>query len=127
MAYLLDTQAFIWFLEGNPRLPSKARQIISDVDNLICLSIASLWEIGIKVSIGKLVLDRPFEKTIDKMNEENIALLAIMPAHILKLMSLEFHHKDPFDRIIASQAIVEGLEIISSDDVFKLYPVSVKW
>jgi len=127
MTYLLDTQTLLWALEGNPRLSRKAHSLMEDPANTLMVSIASLWEVAIKVSIGKLELAQPLHEIIIKLPEADIALLPIEPHHILEVERLAFIHRDPFDRMIISQAIAENFEIISSDEVFSQYPVRVHW
>ncbi len=127
MTYLLDTQALIWAFENDARLSEKARNIIADEANDLCVSIASLWEMAIKISIGKLDFAFSLEQVIEKLRDEGIALLPIQPAHILQVRDLPLFHKDPFDRVIIAQARVEKIETISSDDIFGSYPIGVIW
>jgi PIN domain nuclease of toxin-antitoxin system len=92
------------------------------------LSTASLWEIAIKVSIGKLELLQPYGKLIPQQLEENdIDVLPITLKHLTKLIELSFHHRDPFDRLIIAQALMEKIPIISSDTIFTDYPVKLIW
>ena len=101
MRLLLDTHAFLWFIEGNLNLSARARQLIEDENNQRFLSIASLWEISIKVSIGKLELGIPFTEFFQEQVYGNaIALLEIQAEHLDILAKLPFYHKDPFDRLI---------------------------
>src|SRR5215213_196665 len=105
MRALLDTHSFIWFVEGDQNLSPAARQSITDPANEILLSAASLWEIAIKVSIGKLSLTQPFQTSVlGQMAYNDIRLLDISVAHILEVLTLPFHHRDPFDRMIIAQA-----------------------
>ena len=127
MTYLLDTQTLIWALENNPRLSAKATKLITDGDNSLWVSIASVWEMAIKSSIKKLELTQTLEDIIKRLPEMEISLLPIQPDHILVVEKLPLLHRDPFDRIIIAQAIVEKLEIISSDEQFSLYPVIFHW
>ncbi len=127
MVYLIDTQIFIWALENNPRLSKKAISLLTNGDNSIFISIATLWEIAIKVSIGKLELTQSLEEIIRRLPETGIAVFAIEPKHILGLEKLPFFHRDPFDRIIIAQAIAENMEVISSDEMFPNYPITVHW
>ena len=121
MQLLIDTHILIWFLEGNNLLSKSNRQIITDSNNDIFLSIASLWETAIKISIGKITLTRPLADVIKQIAVENIEILPIAPEHILQVSTLPFHHRDPFDRIIVSQAIVENVNLISADAAFDDY------
>lgn len=125
MNYIVDTQCLIWFFEGNPALDSKAKSVIEDPSTNIFMSIAALWEIAIKISIGKLILSQPLEVLIARLSVDDIHILNIDPAHILELLTLTYFHKDPFDRIMIAQAIKEGLTVITSDSVFQNYPVNI--
>jgi PIN domain nuclease of toxin-antitoxin system len=127
MKYLLDTHALIWFLEGDSQLSSKAKNIIVSTDNQILISIASLWEMAIKMSIGKLNLSQNLELIIQRLEEEYIEILPIEVEHILKIQTLEFHHKDPFDRIIIAQSLIEGTTLVSIEDIFDNYKVQRLW
>ena len=128
MNTLLDTHAFLWFIEGSPRLSVRARELIRDPETELFLSIASLWEIAIKSSIGRLPLLRPFDELIpDQLARHEIVLLPIDVRHLVQLMHLERHHGDPFDRMLIAQAIAEHLPIISGDTAFDAYPVARMW
>ena len=128
MNYLLDTHTFLWFLEGNNSLSSKARIIIEDADNTIYVSIASIWEIAIKISISKLKLSVNLEEVKTEIVKNNFEILPLDFEHIIDLTNLEQIHKDPFDRIIISQAISEKCTIISKDSNFDFYKnVNVLW
>ncbi len=128
MNLLLDTHTFLWFIAGDASLSKSARSGIEDLNNNRYLSVASLWEIAIKVSAGKLELDEPFETLIpDQLVENRIELLGISIAHLASVSSLPFHHRDPFDRLIAAQANVEQLTLVSIDDVFDAYGVTRLW
>jgi PIN domain nuclease of toxin-antitoxin system len=127
MKILLDTHTFIWFINGDERLPLPARAYIQDVNNQRFLSIASIWEIAIKISLNKLSLHSNFNR-IDEFLEANvIELLPITLGHLSPLLDLDFHHRDPFDRVIITQAISENYYILTKDEVFKLYPVKLLW
>ena len=121
MRYLIDTHTFLWFVEGSNQLSDKVLQIISSNDNDVLLSIASLWEISIKSSLGKLKINDSFDTVIKDVRDNNINILPIEFNHILANHNLEHHHKDPFDRIIAAQCLSEDLDIISKDSIFDLY------
>jgi PIN domain nuclease of toxin-antitoxin system len=128
MRMLLDTHTFVWFIEDNPRLPPMIRALIEDPSNVVLVSIVSVWEIAIKVGIGKLVLSQPFETFIPQQLALNYAaLLSVDLRHVLVVAGLPFYHRDPFDRLIIAQAMVEGLPILSADKVFDLYAVSRLW
>ena len=127
MSYLLDTQALIFFFENDPNLSSKAKTLIENPQNGIFVSIASLWEIAIKISIGKLHPTQPLKKFFDRIPEENMDLMDIGESHILTVSTLPLHHRDPFDLIIIAQALSENLEIISNNGAFDAYPVNRIW
>ena len=121
MKYLIDTHIFIWFVENLPNLSQSLKNTIEDKNSEIFISIASLWEISIKMSIGKLRLNRKYEKILDVLKDNSIEILPITFAHTLENSKLPFYHRDPFDRIIVAQAIVENLDFISADAVFDDY------
>ncbi len=128
MRALLDTNAFLWFISGSDRLSSKASDYIADFNNDLVISKASLWEIAIKTSLGKLELLSPFDQLIPTQLEKNaIDVLPIELDHISGIINLEFHHRDPFDRLIIAQGITEQIPIVTSDRMFTKYPVEVIW
>jgi PIN domain nuclease of toxin-antitoxin system len=128
MSYLLDTHTFLWFIEGSSNLSKKARSVIENSQNKNYISIASIWEMAIKLSIGRLKLDVNMEDLKQEILKNNFEILPLDFEHIIKLSSLDAIHKDPFDRILISQAIFEGLTIISKDSNFELYKkVKLLW
>jgi len=127
MAFLLDTHTFIWFINGDRSLPETAINDIKNVKYKCFISIASIWEIAIKANLNKLELKSDFDKIIDFLAYNEIEILPITFEYIQMLNNLEFHHKDPFDRIIIAQGIAEQLTIITKDESFKKYDVSVQW
>jgi PIN domain nuclease of toxin-antitoxin system len=127
MKLLIDTQSFIWFVENDKQLPLKIKNELEDHNNTIIISIASLWEMAIKMSLGKLNLSCDIEKMIDKLYQNGFEILPILPEHIIKLSTLVYFHRDPFDRIIISQGLTENIPIVSSDEVFDEYNVKRKW
>jgi PIN domain nuclease of toxin-antitoxin system len=126
MDVLIDTQSFIWFFENNPRLPSSVKTLMERSSGLV-VSIASFWEITIKTSLGKLVIPENIAGVIDKSLSKGFKILPIEREHLIVLSTLDLIHRDPFDRIIISQAIAENMPLVSSDDVFKQYPVNCVW
>jgi PIN domain nuclease of toxin-antitoxin system len=127
MRLLLDTHTFLWFIDGTV-LSSRIRQMIEDTANERVLSVASLWEMSIKVSIGKLSLGLPFASLVETQIEGNlIRLLPIAPTHLDVLAGLPYHHRDPFDRLIIAQAIIENAIILSRDTAFDDYPINRVW
>ena len=128
MRYLIDTHAFIWFITNDDRLGKRAYEEISNIENEVVLSIASLWEMAIKASLGKLELGKPFRALIPRELVANeIGLLSIAPKHLSVLADLPFHHRDPFDRLIIAQAIIEGIPVVSRDGDFPKYPIQIVW
>ncbi len=124
MPALLDTNAFLWFISGSERLSSNALNYIADFENDLVISAASLWKIAIKTSLGKLELLSPFDQLIPSQLEKNaIAVLSIELTYLTKTIDLEFHHRDPFDRLIIAQGITDKIPIITSDAVFAKYPM----
>ncbi|MGK7881027.1 MAG: type II toxin-antitoxin system VapC family toxin [Crocosphaera sp.] len=128
MKLLLDTHIFLWFIDGSSKLSQNARTLIENQTNERFLSIASLWEIAIKVSIGKLKLQLSVSDLVtEQVYDNDIKLLAITPQHLDILKQLDFHHKDPFDRLIIAQAIADNLTILSVDSIFDNYPLKRLW
>lgn len=128
MTALLDTQAFLWFVLDDPQLSLTARQFIEDSSNRLYLSPASFWEIAIKISIGKYSLPIPFQTFVETQLRSNaISILPIELSHADLITKMPFHHRDPFDRLLISQALAEDLTIITSDALFDLYGVNRCW
>lgn len=121
MQYLIDTHVFLWFVSNAKELSQTARTLIEDGQNEIFISIASLWEISIKTALGKLTVNGKYETVIDDVTDNSIQVLPINFAHTVEQNRLPFHHRDPFDRIIISQAIVENMDFISADAIFDDY------
>lgn len=128
MRVLLDTHAFLWFVLGDAQLSGTARQHIEDPGNEKLLSPASYWEIAIKISVQKYTLSQPYEVFMQQGIADNgFLILPIEPRHTAVLTNLPFHHRDPFDRLIIAQAMVEQTPVISGDAVFAAYPVTCLW
>ncbi len=128
MRALLDTHAMYWYIEGDPRLSATAQTLIQDASNEILISPASYWEIAIKVSIGKWKLNRTYEEFIDiGLSKYGFQVLLILPTHTARVIGLPFHHKDPFDRLLIAQGMVEGIPIISNDSALDAYGISRLW
>lgn len=121
MQYLIDTHVFLWFVTNAKQLSKTAKTEIEDGSNEIFISIASLWEISIKTALGKLSIKGNYESVIDDITDNSIQILPVSFAHTVEQNRLPFHHRDPFDRIIISQAIVENMNFISADAVFDNY------
>lgn len=128
MRFLLDTHTFIWFVTGHNRLSTKARQLIEISDNRRFVSMVTLWEIAIKMSLGKLTIGGNFKQLVpQQLIENDMQLLPIEVFHLHQLVQLPFHHRDPFDRLLVAQSIVENLPLISRDSIFDSYPVQRLW
>lgn len=123
MRILLDTQAMIWHLEGNERLSRGQRDFIMDPHSEVFVSLATIWEIAIKISIGKLRLRKPLTQILEQLAVQSIDILTIAPGHVLQVASLPLLHRDPFDRMIIAQSKVEFLTIVTTDPSFAAYGV----
>jgi PIN domain nuclease of toxin-antitoxin system len=121
MEYLLDTHTFLWFINGDEQISQKAKDAITNPDAIKYISIISFWEIVIKLNLGKLNLDLPFEDLRKQVTLNGFDLLPLTFEHTIELTSLDLHHRDPFDRIIISQALAENLTLISKDGNFEKY------
>jgi PIN domain nuclease of toxin-antitoxin system len=128
MKYLLDTHAFLWYLLGDTNLAIKAKDIIGTKENLY-FSIVSLWEISIKINIGKLQINRPIEDLSKELQSINIQILPIVNKDIELYSALTFpsNHRDPFDRMLIVQAINHSFILISRDVKFDAYPIQRLW
>ena len=127
MKVLLDTHTFLWFLGGSSELSKQARTFIENPEHEKYISIASFWEIAIKNSLGKLTLDVPFAELKTEVIKNSFQILPITFQDTLQLTTLPFHHRDPFDRIIISQAIGNKLMLVSCDSNFSSYDVNLLW
>ncbi len=126
MDTLLDTQIILWAINGDKRLSKKHKETFLNPENRLYFSVAGYWEIAIKVSIGKLKLSKQWQRIIQRELQQNsIKLLPITLQHCDCLSTLPFHHRDPFDRILIAQAIIENLTILSSDRQFKKYSIKL--
>ena len=123
---LLDTHAFIWYSEDDPKLPESIKTDIETADR-VYISIASLWEIAIKLSIGKLSLRSNYESIESSLEPAGIILLPISFADTVRVMNLPLHHRDPFDRVLIAQAINNSLTLVSCDAAFSAYPIQLRW
>ncbi len=128
MNALLDTHTFLWWFTDDRRLPPAVRDMLSDGRNSIFLSVASGWEMAIKMHIGRLRLPTPLEEFIaEQMAVNAFQALPIQMSHALHVYSLPRHHNDPFDRLLIAQSQLEGLPILTSDPAFDEYEVEVIW
>jgi PIN domain nuclease of toxin-antitoxin system len=128
MRLLLDTHTLLWFLSDDAQLSDPARKLIEDGANEILLSIASLWEMAIKISLGKLTIGGPFDIFIpEQLALNSIGLLGITLAHTAAVSTLPFHHRDPFDRLLIAQSLVDAVPIVSRDGILDAYGVVRMW
>ena len=128
MKLLLDTHTFLWFIAGNTTLSVKCRAMIEADENEKLVSIASVLEIAIKCSMGKLSLEKPFAELIpQQIHRNNFRLHQLTIENGVALARLPFHHRDPFDRMIIAQSLVENLPILSNDGAFDAYGVKRIW
>ncbi len=127
MNLLLDTHAVIWFITDDSRLPRRTKTLLEDSGNNCFISIATLWEIAIKNSLGRLELNAELKEIFSIINNTGFELLPITESHILANASLPYHHHDPFDRIIIAQSIEENLYVVTKDDKFVSYTTAIAW
>jgi len=128
MKYLLDTHAFLWFVLDDKRISTNAKLIIKDSKNEIFFSAASAWEMAIKIKLNRLKIKGNLESFIvEQLSANNILPLSITISHSLYTERLPQFHKDPFDRIIIAQSIVENLQLISTDKDIRKYNVKLVW
>jgi len=125
---LLDTHTLIWLATDDARISEKARRLVGDLKNDLYLSVASVWELAIKKSLGKIDLQMPLAAFVQSQTEAlNLRRLDIHSEHALLVEGLPFHHRDPFDRMLVAQALHEGLSILGADSVFDSYSVKRLW
>jgi PIN domain nuclease of toxin-antitoxin system len=128
MKILIDTHAFLWLITGDARLSAGAREAFLEPKHQLYLSASSLWEISIKVSLGKLKLKKGWLKIIETEMKKNLVLwLPIEMHHCEQLTKLPFYHRDPFDRMLIAQAAAEGMHILSNDGEFPKYGIGCIW
>ena len=127
MKLLLDTHALLWFFNGTNELSHKARTAIENTENIKYVSIASLQEIAIKISLNKLKFEKGYKNIASLIEENGFEFLPLSFEHTIKLSVLPFHHRDPFDRMLVSQAMVEDLVIITKDITIKDYAIKILW
>ncbi len=125
MRVLLDTQAIIWYLEGNQNLARKHREIIVNADSEVFVSMASLWEIAVKTTTGKLTISRSITEILKQLTLQSIEILSIEPGHVLQVATLSLDHPDPFDRMIIAQSKVEFLPVITNDPAYADYGIKL--
>ena len=128
MRVLLGTHAFLWWIAGTPALGRRATAAVANADNEVLFSLASCWELAIKHSLGKVRVPGSLDRFIpEHLTLNGFALLGVERRHVLRVANLPFHHRDPFDRLPATQALEEQLAIVSADRVFRKYGVTTIW
>lgn len=121
---LVDTHALLWWLTDDVALSPTAREVLADPQNELLVSTASLWKIAIKRSLGKLTAP---EDLPDRIVDEGFSWLFVTPAHAWQVNDLPTHHRDPFDRLLVSQALCESLPLVTGDARFHDYGVEIRW
>ena len=128
MKLLLDTHAFLWWVEGTPAVGRRAKAAVADPDNEVFFSIASCWELAIKIRLGKLRLAEPLQRFVPRQLSANgFSLLDLRFDHVVRVVDLPLHHGDPFDRLLVAQALADDLTVVSADRTFRKYEVGVLW
>lgn len=128
MNLLLDTHTLIWFLNGNETdLSTKAKQLITDPANVSYISIASLWEMAIKIRLSSLSFDPGYDNLLALLDQNGFELLPVTFQHTRRLLTLPMHHRDPFDRLLIAQSIIESLLFVTADAHIHQYEVDWVW
>lgn len=126
MKLLLDTHIFIWWADQPERLSPTALFALEDEANDLLLSVVSVWEMQIKIQLGKLKLSLPLKELVTNQQDTNdLTVLPVELAHVLTLDALPFHHKDPFDRLLIAQSVQEAFTIVTADSQFSAYSVKL--
>jgi PIN domain nuclease of toxin-antitoxin system len=121
MKILLDSHTLIWLYTGNERLSQLAKTTISDETNECFMSVATIWEMALKIKLDKMNIGVPLHRFVEDVVDNGIQILQINLIHIFNTQNLAFHHRDPFDRMLVSQAIVENMNFVSADTIVDLY------
>jgi PIN domain nuclease of toxin-antitoxin system len=128
MKVLLDTNVFIWLNDAPHRVREQVMTVVANPDNDLFLSLTSIWEMQIKIQLGKLELSDALPDILRTQQvDNNLQILTINLSHIWALGNLPYHHRDPFDRLLIAQAQIEGMTLVSADGVFDLYEVDLLW
>lgn len=127
MKLLLDTHTFLWMDHASYKLPERTKTLLEDSSNELLLSLVSIWEMQIKAQLGKLQLRTGLATVIADQQQNGVTLLPVTLLHIFALQHLPMHHRDPFDRLLITQAQYEGASLLSKDSEFSDYAVSVIW
>jgi PIN domain nuclease of toxin-antitoxin system len=125
---LIDTHALIWLAEDSPDLSAVARQVAIENDHSLFCSVASVWEIAIKLSLGKLRMSIPLDGSFERLLEKSgFRIISVEYSHAARVGMLPWHHRDPFDRLLVAQAMVEGMSLLSHDDQLDAYGIHRIW
>ncbi len=127
MKVLFDTHTFLWWDSEPGRLSQRVLELCQNPENTLLLSTASVWEIQIKIQLGKLKLNLSLADIIHQQEENGIEILPVHISHVLALSDLPSYHKDPFDRLLIAQSIIEETVFASADETIAKYPVKVIW
>ena len=128
MRLLLDTHTFLWFISDDSKLSHRARSLLTSETNILFVSTASLWEMAIKISLGKLTVEGVFEDFVTKQLSLNgMEILPINLPDLDVITTMPFHHRDPFDRLLIAQAMVEEIPVVSADEAFDMYGIERWW
>jgi PIN domain nuclease of toxin-antitoxin system len=128
MKLLLDTHAFIWWISASEKLSTRIYDLLHEAESELFLSVASIWEIQIKLQLGKLTIKEPLDESIRKQqNENNMQVLPVLAAHAMMVGKLSMHHKDPFDQMLIAQAAVEDLTLVTHDSELNQYAIKTIW
>jgi len=127
MNLLLDTHTLIWFLNGDPFLTDKARSAIESSNNIKFVSMASVWEISIKFSLGKIQIPKGIKHLIALIEDNGFEFLPITLEHLVEVSSLDYFHRDPFDRLLIAQVKIENFTIVTKDENIRLYKIKTLW
>jgi PIN domain nuclease of toxin-antitoxin system len=125
---VLDTHVLLWWIDGDPRISDRAQALISDADNTVSVSVASVWEIAIKAGLGQLEVPPDLRGYLRRQLARNdFELLPVLFEHAVAVRDLPLHHRDPFDRLLIAQARIERLNLVSRDARMKAYEIDVLW
>jgi PIN domain nuclease of toxin-antitoxin system len=124
---LLDTHTLLWFDGGDTRLSKRARRMLENPEAELLVSAASVWELAIKSARGRLTLPRPLDEYVGELADAGYWLIPITAAHAARVVTLPDHHRDPFDRLLAAQALSDTLPLVTRDRIFRKYRVDVRW
>lgn len=127
MKLLLDTHALIWFAEDDPKLSDEARRCLSQADNDLFCSVASIWELAIKASLGKLQLRARLDAFRRRLEDNGFGIMSVEYSHAAHVLNLPWHHRDPFDRLLVAQALFEQAVLVSHDHLLDAYGIQRVW